>query len=179
MFYKIISSYFTGCLLAGLFLVVNSQPIQAKPTVETSLVTVAVQVNNGEFGELFQGQFDTLIAALGNADPSLLKALQKKGQRTVFAPTDTAFGALGLTPDNIDTVPVDALTNILLYHVARGRKDATEVLSANEVRMYNGEFVKVIGGQLVDNQGRVISFIVTDVPADNGIIHVIDTVLLP
>jgi len=65
----------------------------------------------------FAGQFDTLIAAVLAADPAVVQRLTAKRQSTVFAPTDGAFEALGLTPANIGTLDEGALTQILLYHV--------------------------------------------------------------
>ncbi len=98
---------------------------------------------------------------------------------TTFAPTDDAFEALGLTPDNIDSLDQDALTQILLYHVARGRRDAEAVVESSRIRTLQGGFLMQSGGILTDKLGREAKIIVTDVPATNGIIHVIDAVLLP
>jgi uncharacterized surface protein with fasciclin (FAS1) repeats len=136
----------------------------------TTVVDVALAVN-AETGE-----FSTLIAAVLSAD--LAGALSANGQRTVFAPTDAAFAKLGLNADNIGTLPLDVLTNILLYHVANGRRDAESVVTSSQIRMLNGEFTTI---SLTDegafiNDSRIIA---VDVGASNGIIHVIDTVLMP
>jgi len=147
-----------------------------------NLVEVAIAVNSqGPYA----GAFDTLIAAVLAADPAVAETLTGNGQHTVFAPTDTAFGMLGITADNIDdlladgTLTVEGLTGILLYHVAHGRRDSGEVLAAEKIRMLNGGFVEQAGGVLTDNQGEMSTIIVPDVPAANGIIHAIDGVLLP
>jgi uncharacterized surface protein with fasciclin (FAS1) repeats len=148
----------------------------AAPAVEAAppgptVVDVALQVNADT------GEFDTLIAALLAADPAVIGKLGSNGQRTVFAPTDAAFAAIGLDETNIGTVPQDALTNILLYHVANGRRDATDVTSSTQIRMLNGQFTQISlnGGAYINNAEIVI----TDVFAANGVIHVIDAVLLP
>jgi uncharacterized surface protein with fasciclin (FAS1) repeats len=141
-----------------------------------TLVEVAIAVNSeGPFA----GQFDTLIAAVLAADPAVLKTLSGNGQFTVFAPTDDAFAALGFTPDNIGTLNQGFLTDVLLYHVARGRRDASQVLASEEIRMLKGGFLLQDGGVLTDNLGRQATIIVTDVGAANGIIHAIDAVVLP
>lgn len=141
-----------------------------KAASSPTLVDVALQVN-AETGE-----FSTLIAAVVRAD--LLDALSARGQRTVFAPTDAAFAELGLDKDNIDTLDVDALTNILLYHVANGRRYAEDVVTSDRIRMLNGGFNEIS----VTAEGAFIGsakIVATDVEASNGLIHVIDTVLLP
>jgi len=141
-----------------------------------SLVDVAIAVNaEGPYA----GAFDTLIAAVLAANPAVLKTLSGNGQHTVFAPTDDAFAQLGLNPDNIGSVPQNVLTEILLYHVARGRRYAEDVLDSSRIRMLDGGFVFQSGGVLTDNVGRESNIIVVDVEAANGIIHAVDGVLLP
>lgn len=141
-----------------------------------SLVDVAISVNTSG---PFAGQFDTLIAAVLAADPGVLATLAGNGQHTVFAPTDEAFAKLGLNETNIGTLGQEILTDVLLYHVAHGRRYAESVLPASRVRMLDGGFVFQSGGVLTDNLGRSSNIIVTDVEAANGIIHAIDAVLLP
>ena len=77
------------------------------------------------------------------------------------------------------TVPQADLTNILLYHVAKGRRYAEDVVASDQIRMLNGGFVWQSGGVLTDAQGGESTIIVTDVEASNGVIHAIDSVLLP
>ena len=150
-------------------------PAVAAPPGPT-IVDVAIAVNSeGDFA----GEFDTLIAALLAADPAVLKTLSGNGQFTVFAPTDDAFAKLHLNPGNIGSVPQAFLTDVLLYHVARGRRDAEDVLASSRIRMLKGGFLMQAGGVLTDNLGREANIIVTDVPAANGIIHAIDEVVLP
>ena len=154
----------------------GSAAYAAQP-MPTTLVDVAIAVNTeGPFA----GSFDTLIAAVLAADPAVLKTLSGRGQFTVFAPTDDAFAALGLTPDNIGAaLDQDTLTQILLYHVARGRRDAADVLDSSRIRTLQRGFLMQEGGVLTDKLGRTANIIVTDVPATNGIIHAIDAVVLP
>jgi uncharacterized surface protein with fasciclin (FAS1) repeats len=142
-----------------------------------SLVDVAIEVNTSG---PYAGAFDTLIAAVLAANPGVLMTLDGNGQHTVFAPTDDAFAALGLDENNIGTaLETDTLTDILLYHVARGRRYAEDVLDSSKIRMRDGGFVFQDAGILTDNLGRESNIIVTDVEAANGIIHAIDGVLLP
>ena len=134
-------------------------------------VVQVAQAVNAETGE-----FSTLIAAVVAA--GLVDELSADGQRTVFAPTDAAFAAIGLNEDNIGTVPVDDLTGILLYHVAGGRLTASDVLAEDALTMANGGTaqISVNGGAAFINDAEIVT---TDVEASNGIIHVIDAVLLP
>jgi len=141
-----------------------------------TIVDVAIAVNSDG---PFAGQFDTLIAAVLAADPAVLNTLSGNGQFTVFAPTDAAFGALGLTPDNVGTLPTDFLTDVLLYHVARGRRYAGDVVASERIRTLYKDFLSQDSGTLTDNLGRDADIIVTDVPAANGVIHAINAVVLP
>jgi uncharacterized surface protein with fasciclin (FAS1) repeats len=135
-----------------------------------TIVDVALSVNAAT------GEFSTLIAAVLRA--GIATELSARGQRTVFAPTDAAFAKLGLDEATIETVPVGALTEILLYHVAPGRREAASVVTADRIRMANGGFtrIRLEGGAAYINESQIIG---TDVAASNGIIHVIDTVLIP
>lgn len=162
-------------ILAVALAIALTVPAVAAPPGPT-VVDVAIAVNSeGPFA----GQFDTLIAAVLAADPVVLNTLSGNGQFTVFAPTDDAFEKLGLNPDNIGGLPQAFLTDVLLYHVARGNRDSEDVLASSRIRMLKGGFLFQDGGVLTDNLGREANIIVTDVPAANGIIHAIDTVVLP
>jgi uncharacterized surface protein with fasciclin (FAS1) repeats len=141
-----------------------------------TLVDVAIEVNSSG---PYAGQFDTLIGAVLAADPAVLSTLAGNGQRTVFAPTDDAFAALGLTPANIGTLSQATLTDILRYHVVNGRRNSASVVGARQLRTLGGGFLAQSGGALTDAQGRTANIVVTDVAAANGMIHVIDSVLLP
>lgn len=163
--------YASLLVLALALLFSSASPAVAAPPGPT-IVDVAIAANTG--------QFDTLIAAVLAADPAVLATLSGNGQYTVFAPTDDAFAELGLNPGNVGTALDQAtLTSILLYHVAPGRRDSTQVLKSRRINTLNGGFLRQSGGVLTDNQKRTANIIVTDVAAANGIIHVIDRVVLP
>lgn len=127
------------------------------------------------------GDFETLVTALKAAD--LVDALKGEGPFTVFAPTDEAFAKLpkGTLNDLLKPENKDKLKEILLYHVVPGKFAAAEVmkLDGKEVVTLQGSKVKVKTktkhGVMVDN-ARVVK---TDVMTSNGIIHVIDTVIMP
>lgn len=137
---------------------------------------VAIELNSA--GD-FEGVFDTLIAALLAADPLVLDTLDGNGKFTVFAPTDDAFAELGLDPDTIQTLDKDFLTDVLLYHVARGNRKAKVIERQKQTRMLKGGFVCSNGLFLIDNLGREVDITVYDVEAANGMIHAINRVLLP
>jgi len=122
------------------------------------------------------GRFETLVAALQAAD--LVETLSGEGPFTVFAPTDDAFAKLpeGTVEGLLEDIP--ALTDILLYHVVSGEVLAADVVELESAETVLGESVsiRVEDGNVYINDSMVI---LTDIMADNGVIHVIDTVLLP
>lgn len=154
----------------------TTQASTPEETCEPTLVDVAIAVNSdGDYA----GLFDTLIAAVLAADPAVVDTLTSCDQYTVFAPTDDAFAALGLTPDTVGSVDQGLLTDILLYHVASGRLDSSAVISSDSICTLKQATLRQSGGVLTDKLGRDATIIVTDVEAANGIIHVIDAVVLP
>lgn len=144
-----------------------------------SIVDFAIDANTSG---PYAGSFDILIAALLNADPAVIQTLDSRGQYTVFAPTDDAFVAL-LAELNVsanDLLSNQALlTTVLLYHVAPGNRDSGDVISSDRIRTLQGGFLFQDGGVLTDANGRTSNIILTDFFADNGVVHVIDTVVLP
>lgn len=135
-----------------------------------SIVEVALDVNART------GEFSTLLTALRAAD--LIDALDGPRPYTVFAPTDAAFDAL---PDGVlarvlgDT---ELLREVLLHHVTRGVRRSASVAGASRIRMLDGRSVYVGRGP----DGALVGgarLVATDVEASNGIIHVIDAVLVP
>ena len=124
------------------------------------------------------GQFKTLAAALTAA--GLVDTLKGSGPFTVFAPTDAAFAAL--PAGTVDTLlkPENKakLAAILTYHVVAGKVMAADVVKLKEAKTVNGALVavKVDGGNVMINNAKVAT---GDIEASNGVIHVIDTVLLP
>lgn len=124
------------------------------------------------------GNFKTLVAALQAA--GLVETLQGAGPFTVFAPTDAAFAKLPAGTVEALLADREKLTAILLYHVVPGRVMAGDIVRANGAKpaTVNGAplDVMVAGGKVTVNAANVVA---ADVGASNGVIHVIDTVLLP
>ena len=124
------------------------------------------------------GQFKTLTAALTAA--GLVDTLKGPGPFTVFAPTDAAFAKLpaGTVDTLLKPESKAKLTAILTYHVVAGKVMAADVAKLKEAKTVNGAMVavKVDGGNVMINNAKVTT---ADIEASNGVIHVIDTVLLP
>jgi transforming growth factor-beta-induced protein len=158
-------------------LALGSISAAAKPAAKgDSIVDVALAANAQS------GEFSILIAALQAADPNVIRTLDGVGRFTVFAPTDAAFAALlaelGVTADEL--LANEALvSSVLLYHVVRGNRDSADVLESNRIRTMNGGFLFQSGGVLTDANGRTANIVATDIEASNGVIHVIDRVVLP
>ena len=151
------------CCAAGLLVATMASATRAADIVET-----AVKAKN----------FGTLVAALKAT--GLDKTLASKGKFTVFAPTDEAFAKLPkgtiktlLKPEN-----KDRLAAILTYHVVPAQVPASAAIKVDSASTVLGQRLKVSSelGRLSINESRVVA---TDIQCDNGIIHVIDTVLLP
>lgn len=136
----------------------------AAPTKD--IVTTAVEA----------GSFKTLAAALQAA--GLVATLQGPGPFTVFAPTDAAFAKL--PAGTVEALLKDKakLTAILTYHVVAGKVEAKDVVKLTSATTVNGAAVtvKVVNGKVLINNATVTA---ADVQASNGVIHVIDTVILP
>ena len=123
------------------------------------------------------GVHDSLVAALSHA--GLVSALQADGPFTVFAPTDDAFAAAGIDLSTFDTDEENAtLSDILLYHVVSGSVAASDVTDGMSAEALNGDDLSftVSDGSVMVNDATVTT---ADVMASNGIIHVIDKVLMP
>jgi uncharacterized surface protein with fasciclin (FAS1) repeats len=124
------------------------------------------------------GSFKTLLAAVKAA--GLVETLQGDGPFTVFAPSDAAFAKIPKA--KLDALLADkaALTSLLTYHVVSGRVMAADIVKANGAKptTVNGQSVNVTvrGGKVYVGSAQVVS---ADVQASNGVIHVIDTVLMP
>jgi uncharacterized surface protein with fasciclin (FAS1) repeats len=116
-------------------------------------------------------RFSNLVGALKAAD--LVGALSGKGPFTVFAPTNDAFGKLSAVPSG------DALKRVLLYHVASGALSGNDIAAAKMIKTLQGANVKAVlnGSSLILNGNSKV--IIKDILASNGVIHVIDTVLIP
>ncbi len=133
--------------------------VQAKDIVDTAVAA---------------GSFKTLATALGAA--GLVDTLKGKGPFTVFAPTDAAFAKIPKA--DLDALLKDKakLTSVLTYHVVPGKVMAADV-KAGKVKTVQGSDITITttGGVMVNN-AKVTA---TDIVADNGVIHVIDTVIMP
>ena len=123
------------------------------------------------------GRFDTLVAAVTYAG---LAGALSGGEWTVFAPTDDAFAKLELDADNIaDAFSKEEITDILLYHALDSREDSAALLGMlGDITMANGQLagLKEFKDSLYVNDDSKV--IIADIFADNGVIHVVDTVIL-
>ena len=139
-----------------------------------SLAAAAVQAKDIVDTAVAAGSFKTLVTALQAA--GLVDTLKGKGPFTVFAPTDEAFAKVPKA--DLDKLLADKakLTAVLTYHVVPGKVMAKDV-KAGKVKTVQGSDITVAtaGGVMVDN-AKVVK---TDIVTDNGVIHVIDTVIMP
>ena len=123
------------------------------------------------------GQFNTLCELLTAA--GLVDTLNSAGPFTVFAPTDAAFAKL--PAETVAALKKDpkALAAILTYHVVAGKKDAAEVVKMKEIMTVEGQpiMITIVDGKVMLNKSATV--VKTDVGASNGVIHVIDTVIMP
>ncbi|TDS17053.1 putative surface protein with fasciclin (FAS1) repeats [Maribacter caenipelagi] len=134
--------------------------------------------------------FTTLVAAVTAAD--LVETLSSEGPFTVFAPVNSAFEALpaGTVESLLEPSSKDALSGLLTYHVVSGKYAAADVIKA--ITDNNGSFaVKTVQGgtiilslngdkvMLEDEKGNMVTVIIADVAASNGVIHAIDAVVMP
>ena len=123
------------------------------------------------------GQFNTLCELLTAA--GLVDTLNSAGPFTVFAPTDAAFAKL--PAETVAALKKDpkALAAILTYHVVAGKKDAAEVVKMKEIMTVEGQpiMITIVDGKVMLNKSATV--VKTDIGASNGVIHVIDTVLMP
>lgn len=139
----------------------NAASAQSKDIVETAVAA---------------GSFKTLATALEKTD--LIATLKGKGPFTVFAPTDEAFAKLPAgTLDKLLANP-DELKAILLYHVVSGEVMAAQAAKLTSAKTVNGADIKIsaMNGNVMINQAHVVK---ADIKASNGVIHVIDAVILP
>ena len=159
-------------------------------TITALLFTVSISAQTIVDAAVSNKDFSTLVTALKAAD--LVGALSGEGPFTVFAPNNEAFskidaGTLGnlLKPEN-----VKALSNILTYHVVSGKLMASDVVNALEsgngsveLTALNGQTITAVSKYgkiyLEDSQGNMSEIIATDVAGSNGVIHVIDSVVMP
>ncbi len=141
-------------------------PPEAKMAPKKDIVEIAVA----------DGRFKTLVTAVKAAD--LVKTLKSEGPFTVFAPTDEAFAKLpeGTVDALLEDIP--KLKNILLYHVVPGKVMAADVVELETAQTVMGDSVSIAvsGDKVMIDDAAVV---ITDIEASNGVIHVIDSVILP
>ncbi len=147
--------------------------------VKTSMhgTSHGVDASTGDIVEVAvgAGSFKTLVAAVQAAD--LVDTLKSDGPFTVFAPTDDAFAKI--PNDQLDALLADkaALAKVLTYHVVPGKVMGADVAKANTVKTVEGSSISIDTTNGVKVDGAAI--VKTDIIASNGVIHVIDTVIIP
>jgi uncharacterized surface protein with fasciclin (FAS1) repeats len=162
-------------------------PATMAPATEAPMTTPAPAPTDADIVDtaITAGDFTTLVAAVQAA--GLEDTLRGEGPFTVFAPTDDAFAALPAgTIETLLDDPSGDLTDILTYHVVPGAVPAADVvgLDGQEVTTVNGAAITIGVADdgavtLTDAAGNDIAVTATDIHANNGVIHVIDAVLLP
>ena len=177
---KKISALFLVGVMAMIFTACSSEeeatPTSMPPT-EVVEVEQPMEVSNTIVDiAVGDGRFETLVTALQAA--GLVDTLAGEGPFTVFAPTDDAFAALpdGVVAGLLEDIP--SLTEVLTYHVVAGSVLAEQVVGLDSATTLQGEdvMVKVVGGDVMVDEAKVL---ITDIIGSNGVIHVIDSVMLP
>ena len=185
---KFLTVFAIGALSAGVTACSSStSPAAPSAAAQSSTIEVAAKPGFAEaakpgavtiVGIVLQddGEFDILQAAVVRA--GLVDALNGTKQYTVFAPSDAAFvTTLGVANEAaaiaaVNSLDLDTLKNILLFHVTNGRRNSNSVLAAPSYVMLNG-------AKLTREQLSAAGFAATDISASNGIVHVINRVLQP
>jgi len=177
--FVVLAILFIGILIAGC----TSQPpapvVTPTPTpVPTTVPTTAVPVEKTIYDTaVADGRFTTLVAAVNAA--KLNGTLNSAGPFTVFAPTDDAFKKLpNGTVATLLKDPEGKLKQILLYHVVSGNVMASDAMNLSYAKTVQGDNITITtkNGTLMVNGAKVI---IADIKASNGVIHVIDSVILP
>ncbi|MGL5085636.1 MAG: fasciclin domain-containing protein [Clostridium sp.] len=150
----------------------NPKSLESKDNPAKSMDIVDIAIGDG--------RFTTLVAALKAAD--LVDTLKGEGPFTVFAPTDSAFKKIPESTVNDLLKPENKkkLSNILTYHVTAGKKLSKDIINLNgkEIKMVSGDKAKI---EIKNNEVFIdgAKVIIKDIIAKNGVIHVIDTVMMP
>ena len=169
---KLFSKSFVALLLFGLIATGcdsndNNDSVDEEPIAQSNIVEIAVD-----------GGFDTLVAALQAAD--LVSTLESAGPFTVFAPTEAAFAKLpaGSIESLLEPANKDQLAAILTYHVVPGKVTSDLVVSLSKATTVQGSELNIsVANEMVMINDATVTQV--DIEASNGVIHVIDTVLLP
>jgi len=150
---------FASILIGSILAISSLTAFAAKDIVDTAVAA---------------GNFKTLVVALKTAD--LVNTLKGKGPYTVFAPTDEAFAKIPKADLDALLANKEKLSAVLTYHVVPGKVMAKDVKAGDEATV-NGKTIKITTANgVVVNMSKVTA---TDIDASNGVIHVIDTVLMP
>jgi len=161
---------FKSLFTASVFAAVVASPLAAQAPAAAAPTKDIVET------AVAAGSFKTLATALQAA--GLVETLKGKGPFTVFAPTDEAFAKIPKA--QLDALLKDkkALAAVLTYHVVAGKVLAADVVKIKEAKTVNGASAKITvnGGKVMVDGANVVK---TDIIASNGVIHVIDTVLIP
>ena len=170
---------FAKSFVAAALLATTSICVAVNTTTQYGQTTTAPATKQGTIVQTAKdaGQFNTLCELVTAA--GLVDTLNSAGPFTVFAPTDAAFAKL--PPETVAALKKDpkALAAILTYHVAPGKKDAAEVVKMKEIMTVQGQpiMITIVDGKVMLNKSATV--VKTDVGASNGVIHVIDTVIMP
>jgi len=145
---------------------VAAMPASANVNADKDIVDTAVAA----------GSFNTLVTAVKEA--GLVETLKGSGPFTVFAPTDEAFAKIPKEKLEALLKNKEALKKVLLYHVVAGNVMAKDVVKLKAAKTVEGSSVKVTvkGGKVMIDNANVVK---TDIACTNGVIHVLDTVLMP
>jgi transforming growth factor-beta-induced protein len=174
-----------GVVLAGGLLQADECPVAkqqrlAREAAAGHVQTVAYKAEAKDIVDtaVGAGDFTTLVAAVKAA--GLVETLKGAGPFTVFAPTDAAFAKLpaGTVESLLKPENKDKLVAILTYHVVPGKVMAADVVKLSEAKTVQGKSakIKVENGTVMVDGAKVVK---TDIPCSNGVIHVIDAVILP
>lgn len=176
-FLKISKLFFTGLLAVSLVACSGDDDPKPTPAPTKNIVETATAA----------GGFSTLLAAAGAADPAVVATLTGPGPVTLFAPTDDAFTALlaelGVTANDL-LADKALLTTVLTYHVVPSKVLKAGIPVGKAIKSAQGDVFKVDANaagalQVFDGRNRASTITKTDIVATNGVIHVIDKVLLP
>jgi uncharacterized surface protein with fasciclin (FAS1) repeats len=168
---RILVGLFAGVIAAALGS--SAMPVAASGGSQT---IVGIAVSNPDFS--------TLVSAVSCT--GLVPTLNGTDRYTVFAPTNEAFAKLGLNSTNVCSLPKATLTDILLYHVTEGTRLAKSVLPKPghrsrkiETLLDDQSFRVNSSGRITTSSGGTSKIVAANIIASNGVIHVIDTVLMP
>lgn len=177
----VIGLLIVGVVVVGTMMFANSQKSSMAASAQkqqSPTTSPAVKTTSNTIVDIAKndGNFDTLVKALGEAE--LVETLSGEGPFTVFAPTDEAFAKIPEETLNALLADKEKLKQVLTYHVVPGKVMAADVVKLHSAKTVQGQEVaiQVVDGVVMVDNAKVTK---TDIEADNGVIHVIDTVIMP